>query len=189
MQDGYVHQDYSISGYDPHFMQAISWPTVDSVEPAWDNYGIAHSLGTGSGYYTQYNGVLDGRGVFNFPGLFDDVRDPSKSYTIRFQRYELIHSSRFLVFVYQIANNSRVKKHRVMFDEVTPVPSGANSINTVIDYEEGNRGIKEIVIDLGVPTYEVRRFDFRVGWLKQWCGNHDITRFRIPRLFLTDTID
>lgn len=188
MSDGMVASDYSISGYDPHLMD---FGQIDDAQgtrfPAWD------SLNAGN-WYTAVNGSLDGRGIDVGGGTvpYKDIRDPDKSYTIRFQRYEFIHTARYLKFDYQIAVNNSVRQHRVLFDEITPVPQGSKPIQTLITFADGDRGLKSIVIDLGKPSYERRSFDFRIGWLRNggvWGDANSITRFRVPRISQSDILE
>lgn len=188
MQDGLVYADYSINGYDPYMMdfgEMLDGGTYSNEFKAWNDMLFGN-------WYTAVNGTLDGRGQEGFIYEYRDIRDPDKSYTVRFQRYEFIHVARYLKFDYQIAINSKVRRHRVLFDEITPVPVGANPIQTLITYEDGDRGLKNIVIDLGKPSYERRSFDFRIGWLRNggdWGDRTSITRFRIPRISQSDYID
>src|SRR5699024_6655996 len=100
-----------------------------------------------------------GRGYEMF--YFDDIRDPDLGYTVRFQRYEFVHSARYLKITYQIAINNQVRQHRFRLQELTSVPSGGKPIQTEITYADGDRGTKNIVIDLGRPSFTIRRFDIR----------------------------
>src|SRR5699024_9328776 len=94
LQDGMVASDYTISGYDPYLMdygKIIDSGTGVSEFKAFDDSSFGN-------WYTQTNGVLDGRGEDNNFLDYEDIRDPSKNYTIRFQRYEFIHTARYLKF-------------------------------------------------------------------------------------------
>src|SRR5699024_424847 len=183
MRNGLVYQDYNINGYDPYLMDYGNETGAESKFRAFDdNYQDS--------WYTRIVGTLDGRGDGTF--YYDDIRDASLGYSVRFQRYEFVHSARYLKITYQIANNSRVNQHRFRLQEISSVPSGAKPIQTEITYADGDRGTKNIVIDLGVPSYTVRQFDIRLGWLKNggvWGDKNSLMRFRIPRMSQSDYID
>jgi len=179
MEDGMVQQDYSVSTYDPHFM------TMGLIEgggniPA-DRFEAFFVF---SGYYQQHLGHLDGRGTPSIPT--EDVRDPDYGYTVRFQRYEFLHTARYLKIAYRIANNSQVSHHRLRLYEAGTPPTGYDSIYYHATYEKGNTGLKNIVIDLGVPSYQVRRVDLRLGWNLSWGSPTEILRFRIERIVQSD---
>ncbi|MCR6111748.1 siphovirus ReqiPepy6 Gp37-like family protein [Bacillus sp. A301a_S52] len=178
MQDGYVSNDYAISSYDPHFMTEGQMTGVPGRSGRFAAFFVADT------YYQQDKGSLDGRGT---PAIdSDDVRDSDHGYTVRFQRYEFVHAARFLMFTYQSAHNTRVGKHRVRIVEVDGPPNGYDSMFFDDIYEKGDTGIKNIVIDMGKPSYEVRRIDFRLGWNLSWGGATEIMRFKIPRVVQTD---
>jgi len=186
MDNGLLNNDFNISEYDPYLMdygRVDSGAGLGSFKAFDDTFYDS--------WYTQQVGTLDGRGISDYNQDYDDIRDASKSYTVRFQRYEFIHSARYLKLTYQIASNNNVHQHRIMFDEVTSVPSGANPIQTLITYADGDRGTKDIVIDLGTPSYTARRFDFRIGWLRNggvWGDKDSLIRFRIRRKSQSDIL-
>ena len=172
LQDGMTLSDYMVSGYDPHLMDA-------SIHDG--GLGAAKAFIDLDGWYTGELGMLDGR----YDG-FRDIRDPDYGWTVRFQRYEFVHTARYLRFSYQIARNNKVPEHRVRIYEMGTVPSGYDPIYYHETYPYGDRGLKEIIIDMGVPSYEVRIIDFRLGWNKGSSNMDDWMRFRIPRVVQTD---
>ncbi|MFD2133349.1 phage tail protein [Pseudogracilibacillus auburnensis] len=175
MTDGMTRNDYAISSYDPHFMEMGRMSTGGHRFEAFypDN-----------GFYQQEYGSLDGRGTPSV--LTEDIRDSTRHYTVRFQRYEFVHSARYLRITYQIAVNSKVGKHRLHLREETSAPSGYTSMFYDEIYELGDRGVKDIIIDMGKPSYEVRTIDLRIGWNLSWNNATQIARFRIPRVVQTD---
>src|SRR5690606_41825183 len=104
----------------------------------------------------------------------------SKGYTINFQRYEFKHSARYIVFGLRVNNSSyQYKQIRFRVYEEDDYLAGADI--------DRYAGYSPIIVDLGVPTYERRSIDSRVGLLKQWKNsNNDVISFRINRVFLTD---
>ena len=185
MQDGLVNNEYSINGYDPYLMTYGELTGSTGVKfKAFDDMSFDN-------WYTQQLGVLDGRGVTGLPNAYKDVRDASLGYSVRFQRYEFVHSARYLKITYQIAVNNKVFQHRFRLEEITSVPSGSEPIQTQITYANGDTGTKHIVIDLGKPSFTVRRFDIRLGWLRNggdWGTKDSLLRFRIPRIIQTDIL-
>lgn len=179
MEDGMVQQDYSVSTYDPHYM-TMGLIKGGSNIPA-DRFEAFFVF---SGFYQQDLGSLDGRGTPSIPS--EDVRDPDYGYTVRFQRYEFIHTARYLKIAYRIANNSQVSRHRLRLYEAETPPTGYDSIYYSATYEKGDTGLKNIVIDLGVPSYQVRRVDLRLGWNLAWGSPTEILRFRIERVVQSD---
>src|SRR5699024_10638277 len=105
---------------------------------------------------------------------------------IRFQRYEFVHSARYLRITYQIARNKIVGKHRLRVYEYDVEREETGQMLYEDVYEEGDRGIKDIYIDLGVPTYRTISVDLRLGHKKQWGAATKRYRFRIPRVVQTD---
>lgn len=185
MQDGLVNNEYSINGYDPYLMTYGELTGGTGVKfKAFDDMSFDN-------WYTQQLGVLDGRGVTGLPNAYKDVRDASLGYSVRFQRYEFVHSARYLKITYQIAANTNVFQHRFRLEEITSVPSGSKPIQTQITYANGDRGTKHIVIDLGKPSFTVRSFDIRLGWTTKggdWGTKDSILRFRIPSIIQTDIL-
>src|SRR5699024_10459039 len=104
------------------------------------------------------------------------------------QRYEFIHTARYLRFTYQ-AGATTADDHRVRMYEVGTAPPGTNEIYYSEDFTRGNVGIEQLIVDLGKPSYQRRAFDFRVGWLKQWgIGRTGLILFRVRRVVQTDFI-
>src|SRR5699024_10050951 len=77
MQDGQALQDFSVTGFDPYFMDEVL------TASGRDN---AFIVGVGAGrYYSGITGMIDGTEEYS-----EDIRD--KRYTVNFQRYQFIHS-------------------------------------------------------------------------------------------------
>src|SRR5690625_4602838 len=110
MQDGLVHQDYTVGGFDPPYMtngsgQGSTFKAFFDVSTFWDSRDV---------------GMLDGRGTAAGEAeYFDDVRDSDYGWSVRFQRYEFIHSSRYITFGYRVASNPNVGWHTVRLYEGT----------------------------------------------------------------------
>lgn len=171
MQDGMVHKDYDISGQDPHFMGEVSTP--GGYEPAFQQMP-----GSG-GYYGAHTGVIDGSEPYS-----EDIRDQSKGYTVNFQRYWFMHSSRYFILRFQpsVRTNGLERLRVRMYEGDTPLLTQ--------DIESSGFGSwYPLVVDLGKPTYTERRIDFRIGFLRQWkIPNYDAIVFRISRTYQTDFI-
>ena len=183
MQNGMVNNEYSINGYDPYLM---TYGEIDGL-----NKFKAFDDNMHDSWYTQVLGALDGRGRQDYNLTYKDVRDSSLRQSVRFQRYEFVHSARYLKVSYQIANNANVYQHRFILQEITSVPSGANPLQTEITFANGDTGTKDVIVDLGKPSYSTRRFDIRLGWLTSggdWGTKDSILRFRIPRIVQTDIL-
>jgi len=170
MQDGLVRQDFAVSGFDPHMMDKIRGGYSDG-HPVFTEF---------ERFYFAYMGIIDGRG-HPVEGDVEDARDPDKGYTVRFQRYEFIHSSRYLVVGYRVRSGSRVGRHRVRLYE------GDNQL-AEIELSGGNTSstYNPIIADLGVPTFVRRSVDLRIGALRQWNDRESVYSFRINRVYLTD---
>jgi len=180
MEDGMVESDYAVSSYDPHL-------TTNRV---YDPNGQKSNMfDTSDDWYETPFAFLDGRTAESLTGPFRDVRDHDLDYTIRFQRYEFVHSARYLRISYQIAINNIVGKHRTLVHETGSIPNGYDAIYYEETYEEGDRGLKDIIVDLGTPTYKTRVIDFRLGHLRQWGAATKRYRFRIPRVVQTDHLN
>src|SRR5690606_35340291 len=175
VQDGIVHQDFTVSGFDPYY---------------WDLGRATSSSGSWNfDLFAQYNkfyrtteaglGAIDGTLEDGY-ATYDDVSDSSKGYIVNFQRYEFIHSARYIVFGLRITNNpAHPDLARFRVYEGDDYLAGADL--------DRYAGYSPIIVDLGAPTYERRSLDFRVGFLKQWKkSNNDVIGFKINRVFLTD---
>src|SRR5690625_1536987 len=173
MENGLVHQDYTVSGFDP-YMQTQGKTSNDAGTWQWDIFG--HWRGF---YRSQMLGEIDGGSSSSSPNTYTDVRDSSKDYTVEFQRYEFIHSSRYIIFGLRIANNSdqpSLARYCVYEDSTKLVR---------VDLDR-YAGYSPIVIDLGKPTFERRTFQFRVGWARGDRNIEDYISFRLNRIYLTD---
>src|SRR5699024_9920917 len=144
MQNGMVHQDYNVSSFDPYDMDYMNYEgTISSV--AFTSF---------RGFYRVHRRVIIGGDGFN------DIRDPSKGYTIRFTTYEFIHSARYLVIGYRKAINSSNPRHQVR------VYNGSTLLYTEWHDRGGSPSYAPITLDLGIPTYERLRYELRVGVIR-----------------------
>ena len=173
MQDGVVNQDYAINGFDPHYMDTYSF----------DGFTLG-AFTQSDVFYEAQVGMLDGRGI----DLVDtsDIRDPDKNYSVGFQRYEFIHSSRYFVLGYRVASNNKVGQHRAGLYE------GSDQVAAILlpgGTMPASQRLNLITVDLGVPTYKKREIDLRIGWALGWLDNTDLIRFRVNRVYLTDELD
>ena len=169
MQDGYVHQDYAVTGADPHRTDELKNSAGEIVTAAF--YSV-------DAYYTGNADHIDGTSK-NFP--FQDIRDPDKGYTINFQRYYFIHSAKYFVISFQPSSMSELEKLRVrIYDGSTSKYSR--------DFSDSDFGsFYRLTVDLGVPTYNQVSLDLRIGFLKRWKKTNDSNiLFRISRVYLTD---
>jgi len=170
MQDGQALQDFSVTGFDPYFMDEVL------TASGRDN---AFIVGVGAGrYYMGITGMIDGTEEYS-----EDIRD--KRYTVNFQRYQFIHSARYFIARFQPSTRSRgLERMRIS------LYNGNDELFTE-DVEESNfGGWNPMIADLGAPTYELISIDLRVGFLKQWkkSGNDSMV-FRVSRVYLTDHLD
>jgi len=174
MEDGMIQQDYAVSGFDPPYMtngrgQGATFKAFFDITTFWD---------------TRMVGMLDGRGIESGDDqFFDDVRESSYGWSVRFQRYEFIHSARYLTFGYRVADSADVGWHTVRLYEgttqlLTQTVPGGRTNNTYLP----------MTIDLGTPTFQRRAVDLRIGWTLSNTDKNKHIRFRLNRVFLTDFI-
>lgn len=85
MQDGMVFQDYNVTSVDPYDMDYVnlSGNLIDGVFQA------------SRGFYRAGYQAISGGGDYN------DIRDPSLGYTVKFTSYEFIHAARYFVIGYR----------------------------------------------------------------------------------------
>lgn len=169
LEDGYVHQDFNVSGYDPYATDEVDTP--GGRIPA---YRIEFDAGR---YYAGLTDQIDG--TLGFP----DVRDPDRGYTLRFQRYEFIHSARYFVMRFQPSNRTDgLDKLRVR------LYMGSESVYSR-DFSDNEFGsFYSLIVDLGTPTYDRKNIDLYIGFLKQWKKNSIGIAFRFSRIYLTDIL-
>jgi len=169
MENGMVNQDYAISGFEPHMTDL-----VDRVSGGFKQTAI--QLFQSDVYYESMEAhYIDGR-----DSNYNDIRDSSLRYTWRFQRYEFIHSSRYIVFGYRVANNSMVGEHRVC------AYSGTDFMGEVVC--DRYSGYSPLILDLGRPTYDLKVIDIRMGWNLSWMDLYQKLRFRFNRIYQTDVL-
>lgn len=168
MQNGIVHQDYTVGGFDP--LQ------VDGVTHKGFRYADAIQY-YNKFYRSDWLSRIDGTETD-----YTDIRDESKGYTISFHTYEVIHSARYIVFGMRSANNSnQPSQFRVRAYD------GSIMLGS-IDLDRYS-GYSPLIIDLGVPTYERVAINLRIGFLRQWKNTpQDEIAFRINRIYLTDVL-
>ena len=183
MQDGLVKSNYSVFPQIPEMKGVAVWNGVNSH---WAFFVQLQQL---LFVQSEMFGGLDGRGIDDvIPGnQVTDVRDSSYRWSVRYQRFWYVHNARYLRVRYQIANHSRVGKHAVDLYEVEENTSGKAVDNRFI-FEKGDYGEKELIADLGIPTYESRGVDFRIGWTKSWNDKNEFVRFRILTIEQTDYV-
>ena len=167
MQDGVVRQDYNISGFDPRMTDLLSFVN----NPGYKSSAIKSFEDV---FYESANAeFIDGRSSDH-----NDIRDSSYGYTFRYQRYEFIHSARYIVFGYRVVNNSAVGQHRIR------AYSGSTLLGELIC--DRYSGYAPLTIDLGTPTYDRITIDIRLGWNRAWMDRDQYLRFRFNRVYLTD---
>lgn len=168
MQDGYVHQDYAVTGADPHRMDEV----------IIEGYRLRGAFNNQESYYYGNADAIDGTETV---AAYEDIRDSNKGYTVNFQRYYFIHSARYFVIRFQPSNKSELEKLRVrIYDGSTSKYSRDFS-----DSEFGS--FYRLTVDLGIPTYDQVNLDLRIGFLKQWKKTiSSAIYFRVSRVYLTD---
>lgn len=166
MQDGLVFQDYNVTSVDPYDMDyvSLSGNRIDGVfQPSRGFYRAGHQAIAGGGDY-------------------DDIRDKSKRYTVKFTSYEFIHAARYFVIGYRKGINRNNPRHQVCVYEG----------DKVLYYEwhepGGNPPYSPIILDLGKPTYQKINFQLRIGINKPDVSGNDTVIFRVDRVYQTDFI-
>jgi len=179
MQDGLVKQSYGVSSFDPHDMDLYVY-RFDSG--GYESYELFR---TENKFYRALADTITGASLDG--GRYDDIRDPDKGYTVKFTSYEFVHEARYLVIGYRPATNSNNPRHQTRVYEIGSPPAGYSSIYAQMWHERGGSGYTPIVIDVGVPTYQRRRVEFRIGINRpDNSGSNDILIFRVNRIFQTD---
>src|SRR5699024_10105901 len=153
MQNGLVQQDYGVTSYDPYDMDYANY---------LGNYIDAIFLPS-RGFYRAGADAIVGRGDYG------DIRDSSKGYTVKFTTYEFIHTARYLVIGYRKAVNSSNPRHHVR------VYDGSSLLYSETHSAGGTPSYAPITIDLGKPTYERLRYEFRLGITPKADGPSDTT--------------
>lgn len=169
MENGLVHQDFTIAGADPHRMDESNGP--GGKFPAF--YQMS---GAGS-FYSAFTGDIDGTEPYA-----TDIRDANRGYTVNFQRYYFIHSARYFVVRFEPSTrtngltNLRVRLYR------------GSTLLYSRDFSQNEYGSEySLIADLGVPTYVERNIDLRIGFINSWkIPNFDGMAFRVSRVYLTD---
>src|SRR5690625_5133058 len=182
LEDGMVRTDYSVFGQIPEMTQVVIWNGAPSH---WAFFANMQELDF---VQSEYFGGMDGRGIPGVISNVTEIRDSNYRYSVRYQRFWYVHNARYLKVRYQIANHNRVGKHAVDLYEVGSAPGGTNSVNVREIYEKGDSGTKTIIADLGIPSYQSRGFDFRIGWNRDWTDREEFVRFRILSISQTDYI-
>src|SRR5690625_5071185 len=166
MQNGMSKQDYSMTGYDPYFMDAAMTPSGE-IDAFWSE----------GGYYRSFTDTLDGTDPYAV-----DIRDSARYFTISFQRYQFIHSARYFVIRFQVSTRTNgLDRLRACLYE-----GSEEKYNIIIS----NYGTWDtLIVDLGTPTYNRRNIDLRIGFFKEWTlsGATGIA-FRMSRVYLTDFV-
>src|SRR5690625_4228537 len=171
MVDGLEKRHFAVTGAEPHRMDEKTGPS--GWHPAFEDY----LSGAGS-YYSADVEELDGTEQYS-----EDIRDSSKGYTINFQRYYFLHSSRYFVIRFQPSTRTTgLERMR------TRVYDGSQQLFSR-DFEESEYGtFYRLIVDMGKPDFEEKKYDLRIGFLRQWkkSGSPPLMAFRISRTYLTD---
>ena len=185
MSDGMAHADTPINEAFPPYMTSLRYRygTTGMVvrSPAFEQYGN-FVLGANPLYLNGAKGMIDGRGYSDAVGMnFEDVRDRAQAVVV--QQYNFIHSSRYLTFdLYKLAG----AKYAVMLFNGTSAQDSDRIFRAV--YETNTSGLQQIIIDLGVPTFNYRTIGFKIGWSNSWGSKEEIVSFRLTAKKLTDFI-
>lgn len=162
-----------IEGFNPMFM-------TDSIETSGYR---ADAFGAVSGYLFNRVGYLDGR-----DSLFRDVRDSDYRSSVRVQRYQFIHTARYLVITYRSRTGigegygGDAHQHLALIYD--------NEDNKLVDHSVPTNAVEtvDLIADLGVPTYKELWVDFRLGWAAGWGNKDDYINFRINNVRQTDFV-
>lgn len=171
--DGMVKASQAIQGFDPMFM------TMSLEDSGFRNTSFYNS----NGYYFSGVAPLDGR-----ESGFRDVRDSDYRSSIRIQRYQFLHSARYLVFTYRTREGTGSGFRGNMHEHLALIydDKGEKLVDHTV--KTNTAETVDLVVDLGTPDFTSRWFDFRIGWAKSWGTKDDYIYFRINNVLLTDFI-
>lgn len=171
MEDGLLHQNYSVSSFEPHRM----------TQAHFSSGGNSSRFSMFIEEASFYRG-----GAYEIVGKesYVDNRDSSKGWSVRFTTYEFVHAARYLVIGYRKASNASNMKHRTL------IYDGDEEIYSETHERGGSPTYAPIIIDLGTPTFEVKTLELRIGANKGDATDiNDFVGFRFNRIFLTDFLD
>jgi len=170
MQNGLVQQDYTVSSFDPHDM-------TQAVYDFEGNYNKFSMFGENASFYRGQAYTIVGKGGYV------DQRESDKGWSVKFTRYEFIHSARYLYIGYRKASNSLNARHSSMIYE------GSERLYFEQHERGGTPTFAPIIIDLGTPTNERRSVELRIGMNRgDTTDIDDFVGFRINRVYLTDFV-
>lgn len=172
--DGMTRASQAIQGFTPMFME------MDKQSAGYRG----NAFNELNGYFFRRVGDLDGR-----TDGFDDVRNGDYRSSLRIQRYQFLHTARYIVLTYRsrvgVGSGYDGNAHRhlaLIYDQ---------DDNKLVDHgvPENTTATDELIVDLGTPDFKEKYIDFRVGWAAGWGGKSDYINFRINGIILTDFID
>ncbi|MED3739344.1 hypothetical protein P4529_21655, partial [Virgibacillus pantothenticus] len=179
MQNGLSNNDHPVFSSDPHYM------TGGRVKRSGVRFEAFRPGGTYIHNATQiYGGVkgsLDGRGLDGSLEDYEDVRDGIRA--VAFNKYEFTHSARYLVF--------RFRKYAGAKFSVHVMKNTSDNINDRLYFElleKDVEGLKNFIVDLGVPQYNTRVVTFKIGWTSSWGNRMENMRFVMEKVYLTDFV-
>ncbi|API92723.1 MULTISPECIES: phage tail spike protein [unclassified Virgibacillus] len=179
MQNGLSNNDHPVFSSDPHYM------TGGRVKRSGVRFEAFRPGGTYIQGATQiYGGVkgsLDGRGLDGSLEDYEDVRDGIRA--VAFNKYEFTHSAKYLVFRFRKYAGAKFSVH-VMKDT-------SDNINDRLYFElleKDVEGLKNFIVDLGVPKYDTRVVTFKIGWTSGWGNRMENMRFVMEKVYLTDFV-
>ncbi|MFD2628779.1 phage tail spike protein [Oceanobacillus kapialis] len=167
MQSGLTQQDYNVSSIDPYDMDYVRSTTGQYID------GVFRAA---RGFYRAGAQAIIGGGDYQ------DIRDPEKSYSVKFTSYEFIHTARYLVIGYHVALNSTNPRHHV------DVYDGSNRLYIRWHEPGGVDSYSPIILDLGIPTYNLLHYELRLGVNRSDVDSSNTLAFRVNRVYLTDFI-
>ncbi|MCJ7839986.1 hypothetical protein MUB24_03465 [Lederbergia sp. NSJ-179] len=170
MDDGMMHNAYSVSGNDPHYMKA-------GISAGKYRYR-AFKTDEGTTWYC-IKGTLDGRGDPDDA----DVRDPTSGAMV-FQRYEYIHSARYFVLSLWVPGSAG--KFSVHFFK-----DNSDNLNNRLYWkilEKDFAGEHLCIVDVGKPSFTRKEMYVKFGWANSWGPASEKVEFRIQRVIQTDFV-
>jgi len=176
MEDGMVNSTYAIGEYSPPYMEMYEYQFNSGGSEEWPMFDQRNQFWACNPDRITGARLSDGRYI--------DKRDPSKNYTVRFQRYEFSHDTRYLVLGYRPAINTSNPRHQVALFDVD-----SDEMIFQLWIPRGGTSIQNLAIDLGVPTFERKAVEVRIGMnIVDNERNTDLLRFRVNRKYLTDRV-
>lgn len=175
MSDGMTRASQAIQGFSPMFMGNSKHSDGSNITAAfWDI----------SGYFFRRTGELDGS-----DSNYADVRNGDYRSSIRLQRYQFLHSARYLVITYRSKTDNEsgygynLHRHLALIYD--------NNANKLVDHGVPENTVEtvDLIADLGTPDFKEKWVDLRIGWASGWGNKNDYVNFRVNNVKLTDFID